>query len=145
MESFVNRMKMIADIFDAPVRSSVVRRCLKRQNQDKIPFKTKSQPNCFPGHFPFAFYSLISLKTSLFSSEIEEPGDDEKCIRITPRLCLPKKGIKSQGRAEISFVSHQTIRKGATGERRTRGSPNLHLQARPRARAPRPRRHLSVK
>lgn len=108
MESFVNRMKMIADIFDAPVRSSVVRRCLKRQNQDKIPFKTKSQPNCFPGHFPFAFYSLISLKTSLFSSEIEEPGDDEKCIGITPRLCLPERGFNLRGALKsVSFLIKQ--------------------------------------
>lgn len=46
MESFVNRKKMIADIFDAPVRVSVAKRGLKRRNQDKVPFKAKSQPNC---------------------------------------------------------------------------------------------------
>lgn len=46
MESFVNRKRMIADIFDAPVRLSVVKRGLKRRNQDKVPFKAESQPKC---------------------------------------------------------------------------------------------------
>lgn len=36
---------MIVDIFDGPVRLSAVKRFLKHHRQDKIPIKTKSQPN----------------------------------------------------------------------------------------------------
>lgn len=71
MESFVNRKKMIADIFDAPVRLSVAKRGLKRRNQDKVPFKAESQPNCcavLPGPVPLrVFSSQFPLKLLLFT------------------------------------------------------------------------------